>query len=175
MTVLVALEVVGPDSYHTSTSTFCEVSVVKTNIRDRVFSAAELISFECYPTVSMVQSMAGVSSEEAARYLEEWMAEKNAHIAPPALTQQIMPKPGSQDSAGHDSQATRGPEIALLESQNEMLRQQVAKAIATQEDVLQEASQMRARLAAAEARADTWHEAYKHLSDRLERIPPDEQ
>jgi acetyl esterase/lipase len=46
------------------------------NSRDKVFSAAELISFECPPTVSMVQAAARVSHADAEQYLKEWTDEQ---------------------------------------------------------------------------------------------------
>jgi acetyl esterase/lipase len=44
--------------------------------RDKVFSAAELISFECPPTVSMVLAAVRVSPADAEQYLKEWAEEK---------------------------------------------------------------------------------------------------
>ncbi|WP_456506266.1 DNA-binding protein [Arthrobacter sp. UYCu723] len=47
-------------------------------MKDRVFAAAEQISAERRPTVSTVRAAAGVSNADAARYLKEWVEEKQA-------------------------------------------------------------------------------------------------
>ncbi|MGY2747644.1 chromosome segregation ATPase [Arthrobacter sp. UYCu723] len=48
------------------------------SVKDRVFAAAEQISAERRPTVSTVRAAAGVSNADAARYLKEWVEEKQA-------------------------------------------------------------------------------------------------
>jgi chromosome segregation ATPase len=50
---------------------------VALSVKDRVFAAAEQISSERRPTVSTVRA-AGVSNADAARYLKEWVEEKQA-------------------------------------------------------------------------------------------------
>lgn len=56
------------------------------NVRDRVFSAAEMISFECPPTIKLVQAAAGVSVSEATQYLAEWEEEQRYDsVQAPAL------------------------------------------------------------------------------------------
>lgn len=46
--------------------------MMTSSIEDRVFSAAELISFECQPTVELVQRWTGVGAVDAERYLKAW-------------------------------------------------------------------------------------------------------
>lgn len=44
--------------------------------KELVFRAADLISFECPPSLSMVRAATGVTSSEADRYLREWEVEQ---------------------------------------------------------------------------------------------------
>ncbi|MFF2844107.1 hypothetical protein [Paenarthrobacter sp. NPDC057981] len=107
------------------------------SVRDRVFSAAEIISFECIPTVPMVRAATGIGELEASLYLAEWTAEhrlrsgQSPYGAGPADSPSLLGESGEADAAKYigeipgDRDAEALQRIERLESEIKLLEDRV--------------------------------------------------
>lgn len=144
------------------------------SVKDRVFSAADIISFECSPTVSMVHAATGVSKSEVIQYLDEWEKERRSEGDHPILNPGALPEgePRLRHETSLSEQSTRTKEgqiaieelaarISRLEDAYALLERQFRRA-PTEQDAPQGPT-IAARLAAAEARGDSWQQAFAAL------------
>lgn len=131
--------------------------------KELVFRAADLISFECPPNISMVRAATGVTEADADRYLREWEVEQltaggratataaELPSAPTGPTVVSDPEDSERAIEGHEAR-----EIVRAREKNDL----VGKIIA---DLKRVSAEMDAAVATFAAR-------FSHLENQLSAI-----